>query len=143
MEDIQVFLNKNKFKKKLLSEDDIIGVYLNKECNYENIKYIFSRMTKEKLKNLNLFFYIFINDNKFNLYKKIFKDFLFAPNIGKSWVIPPVNTPDLELDIFNYINSIICFKSQESFFKKKEKKVLLADEESFVMSFKDKIELLS
>lgn len=143
MEDIKTFLNENKFKGEPLSEDDIIGIYLNKECDFANLKYIFSKMTKEKLKNLNLFFYVFVDDNKFNLYKKLFKDFLFAPNAGKSWVIPPVNNPNLESDIFNYINSIICFESQKSFFEKKSKKVLLADEGSFVMSFKDRIELLT
>jgi hypothetical protein len=110
-----------------------IGVFF-ETLNDQEFKYLQCEINKQNMKRLNHYFYLFfyrdkILHEKFTNLNKFNKD-------TESWILPLIDI-DLENDLFHEIKEFITLPKYESILINQGKNVYLANEESFVLDFKN------
>jgi len=122
----------NKFKGEIVVPDKCFGVFFS-ELDENELNYIYCEINKLKMKHLDYFFYLF------SPFIERYYNYFYEPNIlnknnKRSWALPLLNH-NLEKELFNKLETFVTTPKHEKYLLSKNKKVHIANEESFVLNF--------
>ncbi len=129
-----------KFKGEDICPKKIIGVYVSNPTKKE-INYIDCEMNKSKMENLGHFFYIF-GTIKEDILNTLSKSYICGEK--HCWILPKINQKNsktLEEKLFYKVDNLVALKKHHKKLLPLNKRLFIADEESFVLNYGELIKL--